>query len=116
MKEEGITLLDKIRDEARKLSEEKCEQCCGSCCHFKYEDTDGWGQCVFTHCGMSHCSDLCTADEHYATETEKRHYMAVLTQLNRYRRDDNVPSIYRMPDPKEVGKAIDFLVEYSKLY
>ena len=42
--------------------------------------------------------------------------MAVLTQLNRYRMDDNVPSIYRMPDPKEVGKAIDFLVDYSKLY
>jgi hypothetical protein len=92
------------------------EKFCGTCVHFKYEDIEGWGQCVFTHCGMSHCSDLCTAEEHYATEEEKRHYLAVLRQLNRYRRDDNVPSIYRMPDPKEVGKAIDFLVEYSKLY
>ena len=66
MKEEGITLLDKIRDEARKLSEEKCEHCCGSCCHFKYEDTDGWGQCAKLfklhpgNVGVCHCSDLCT--------------------------------------------------------
>jgi hypothetical protein len=94
---------------------EELDPVCGGCCHFKYEDCDGWGQCVFGKCGMVHCSDLCSC-EHYASETEKRHYMAVLTQMNRYRRDDNVPSIYRMPDPKEVGKAIDFLVEYSKLY
>ena len=91
------------------------EKVCGTCVHFKYEDIEGWGQCVFTRCGMCHCSDLCTCDR-YVSETEKRHYMAVLTQLNRYRRDDNVPSIYRMPDPKEVGKAIDFLIDYSKLY
>lgn len=114
MKEEGITLLDKIRDEARKLSEEKCEHCCGSCCHFKYEDTDGWGQCVFTHCGMSHCSDLCTAEEHYATEEEKRHYLAVLRKLQ-HSLSINIGTIHDL-DVKSISEAIDFLICYSKLY
>lgn len=91
------------------------EQVCGGCCHFKYEDTDGWGQCVFVHCGITHCSDLCTCDS-FASEEEKRHHLAVLRQTNRYRRDQHVPSIYRMPNPTDLGRAIDFIVEYSKLY
>jgi hypothetical protein len=42
--------------------------------------------------------------------------MAVLLQANRYRRDDNVPAIYKMPNPKELGRAIDFAVEYMKVF
>lgn len=45
---------------------------------------------------------------------QKRHYMAVLLKANRYRRDDNVPSIYHMPNPKELGEAIDFAIEYMR--
>lgn len=45
-----------------------------------------------------------------------RHYIAVLIQANRYRRDRHVPSIYRMPDPTELGNAIDFAVETLKKY
>ena len=45
-----------------------------------------------------------------------RHYIAVLIQANRYRRDRHVPSIYRMPDHTELGKAIDFAVETIKKY
>lgn len=100
------------------MIESKEEKVCGLCVHMKYESTDGWGQCIYARGSFCHCTDLCTAadDDVFSTEEEKRHYLAVLRQLNRYRRDDNVPSIYRMPDPKEVGKAIDFLVEYSKIY
>lgn len=32
----------------------------------------------------------------------------ILEAHNKYRRDNNVPSIYPMTDPKELGKAIDF--------
>ena len=95
---------------------------CGACCYFKYEDLEGWGCCDklekrFPAMGVcvTNCGDLCTCDG-YVSEEEKRHYLAVLIQANRYRRDDNVPSIYRMPDPKELGKAIDFVVDYCKRY
>ena len=43
-----------------------------------------------------------------------RHHIAVLIQANRYRRDDNVPSIYRMPDPKDFGRAIDYAIRALK--
>lgn len=62
-----------------------------------------------------HCSDLCTTDE-YVSKEEKRHHMAVLLQANRYRRDRHVPAIYRMPNPKELGEAIDFAYSYMKIY
>lgn len=42
--------------------------------------------------------------------------MAVLLQANRWRRDDHVPSIYRMPDPKELGEAIDFAFDYMSKF
>ena len=45
-----------------------------------------------------------------------RHHVAVLIQANRYRRDQHVPSIYKMPNPKELGKAIDFAVDYIKTF
>lgn len=43
-----------------------------------------------------------------------RHYIAVLIQANRYRRDDHVPSAYRMPNPTELGKAIDYAIRELK--
>lgn len=89
---------------------------CGSCCFFKHEDTDGWGQCILQDiCDSMHCSDLCTIDE-YISDEQMRHYIAVLIQSNRYRRDKHVPAIYRMPDQTELGKAIDFAVKYLKTF
>lgn len=52
----------------------------------------------------------------FDSETQMRHHMAVLLQANRYRRDNNVPAIYRMPDPKELGRAIDFSYRYMKVF
>lgn len=91
--------------------------CCGGCCWFYAEDTDGWGQCIRQDilCDSMHCSDLCTTDG-YVSRERMRHYMAVLLQANRYRRDQHVPSIYRMPDPKELGEAIDFACEYMRKF
>ena len=117
MKEEGITLLDKIRDEARKLSEEKCEHCCGSCCHFKYEDTDGWGQCAKLfklhpgNVGVCHCSDLCTCGG-YASEEFKRHQMVVLRKCQRCLKS-NIGTEHAL-DVEDICFAIDFLIDYAK--
>ena len=92
------------------------EKCCGGCCWFKFEDTDGWGQCIMQHdCDVMHCSYLCTTDE-YVSREEMRHYMAVLLQHNRWRRFDGVPNECRMVDTKELGKAIDFSVRYMKVF
>lgn len=91
------------------------ERCCGACSWFMFECIDGWGQCPHQDIESSsmHCSDLCTTDKFVSRET-MRHYLAVLIQANRWRRDMHVPAIYKMPDPAELGKAIDFAVDYIK--
>lgn len=92
----------------------KEERFCGNCAWFKHEDADGYGICyqydwAYPNCGNVSCED-------YVSERQMRHYRAVLLQANRYRRDRHVPSIYRMPDPKELGKAIDFACEYMRVF
>ena len=96
---------------------------CGCCCWFKHEDTDGWGICYGNESGIGYHIDdeffpRCeqTACSKYVSNEEMRHHMAVLLQANRYRRDQHVPSIYRMPDPKELGKAIDFAYEFIRIF
>lgn len=90
------------------------ERCCGACCWFRFEDTDGWGECPHQDLpDVMNCADMCTTDQ-FISKEDMRHYVAVLRQANRYRRDDNVPSIYKMPNPTELGKAIDFACEYIK--
>ena len=92
------------------------EKICGRCVHFKYEDTEGWGQCVFATSGICHCSDLCTSypDELFMTEDEKRHYLAVLRKCQRCL-VKNVGTPHDM-DVKSVSEALDFVIEYAKLY
>lgn len=86
---------------------------CGECCYLIGEDTDGFGICrpynLEKYCGDCSCSK-------FVSTAQKRHYLAVLVQANRYRRDEHVPSIYRMPNPVEFGKAIDFVVEFAKKF
>ena len=95
---------------------DKEEKLCGECCWFYGEDTDGWGQCINQDlCDSMNCSDICTTDK-YVSKKEMRHHMAVLLQFNRYRRDDHVPAIYRMPKQGEIGKAIDFAYKYMKVF
>lgn len=87
---------------------------CGGCCWFRDEDVFGIGNCYNIDRCM-HYSDQCKTDE-YVSNEECRHHIAVLIQANRYRRDPHVPAIYRMPAPKELGKAIDFAVKYLKTF
>ncbi len=87
---------------------------CGGCVWFYAEDTYGNGACHFRFGEIANCWDHCTVDDHYISHVQARHYLAVLRQANRWRRDPNVPAIHRMPQPTEVGKAIDFAVEFTK--
>lgn len=89
---------------------------CGECCWFYAEDTYGNGCCPFEFAEVMKCDGTCRSKGNYASKEDMRHYMAVLLQANRYRRDDNVPSAYKMPNPKEFGKAIDFAYKYIKTF
>lgn len=101
------------------MKNKKEERYCGNCAWFKHEDTNGWGVCYqdplnkFCNCEMP-------VSEHnncgFVSREKERHFRAVLLQANRYRRDEHVPSIYRMPDPKELGKAIDFACECMRVF
>lgn len=91
------------------------EKCCGDCCWFYDEDTDGYGLCPLALMEQKHCDEPCTTDE-YVSKEEMRHYMAVLLQHNRWRRFDGVPNECKMVDTKELGKAIDFSVRYMKVF
>ena len=89
---------------------------CGDCCWFYAEDTYGFGACPFQFGECVNCGFMCTAPDKFASKEEMRHYMAVLLQANRWRRDDNVPAIYKMPDATDFGKAIDFSYGYMKVF
>ena len=98
---------------ARSMKKE--DKCCGLCAWFYAEDTYGCGVCPHEFAELKAC-EMCCTNEHFVSREQMRHYMAVLMQANRYRRDDHVPAIYRMPNPKELGEAIDFAVEYMKIF
>ena len=101
----------------------KKKEYCGNCCWFFGECTDGDGCCakhywdkpeegqdpMLTRCDKKACKD-------FISDEEKRHHLAVLTQHNRWRRSDEVPNHCRMVNPTELGKAIDFVCEYVKIY
>ena len=95
---------------------EKDNQHCGECAWFYAEDTYGYGSCPYQFAEVCECANECTQREHFVSKVQMRHYRAVLLQANRYRRDQNVPAIYRMPNPTELGKAIDFACEYIKVF
>ena len=94
------------------------EKCCGGCCWFFEEDIEGCGNCVYERlvAFMLGCKCSDPACDSYVSIEQMRHYQAVLLQANRYRRDRHVPAIYRMPNQKELGLAIDFALEYMRIF
>ena len=48
------------------------------------------------------------------TEMSITRAIEILTQLNLWRRDNNVPNAQEMPDPKDIGLAIDKAIETMK--
>ena len=93
----------------------KNDNFCGECCWFYGEDTYGCGVCPFQFAELRLCDQPCNINK-FISKQQMRHHLAVLTQANRYRRDRHVPAIYRMPNPKELGKAIDFSINYIKTF
>jgi hypothetical protein len=49
------------------------------------------------------------------TNTELLKAVKILKAHNLYRRDRNVPSVYPMGDPTELGIAIDVIVEWFEI-
>ena len=95
---------------------------CGDCCWFYCEQSDGEGFCILRkgeYADIVGCDVKCTEvfdSSQFVSREEMRHHIAVLIQANRYRRDRHVPSIYGMPNPIELGKAIDFSVKFLKSF
>lgn len=96
--------------------EKKREKFCGECCWFYAEDTYGYGCCPYRFAEVKQCDEKCDVPVKYVNKRDMRHYMAVLTQLNRCRRDLHDPAIYKKPLPVEIGKAIDFAIRYIKIF
>lgn len=99
-----------------KVIDEQNERFCGLCAWFYGEDTYGYGCCPFKFADVRQCDQPCEAGEHFVSKKQMRHHQAVLLQANRYRRDQHVPAIYRMPNPTELGEAIDFAGEFIKVF
>ena len=99
-----------------KVIDKQNERLCGLCAWFCNEDTYGYGCCPFRFADVRQCDQPCEAGEHFVSKRQMRHHQAVLLQANRYRRDQHVPAIYRMPNPKELGEAIDFAGEFIKVF
>jgi len=91
---------------------EKEYRFCGDCCHFKHEDTDGFGWCykydvtgIEHHCGDDGCN-------HHISNDEKRHHMAMLRRCQRCLGNADNKDM----DVKAICDAIDFIVDYAKMY
>lgn len=117
------SIKDKVIDEQNAAIEREQgrrdngnERFCGLCAWFYGEDTYGYGCCPFRFADLRKCDQPCEAGEHFVSKKQMRHHQAVLLQANRYRRDQHVPAIYRMPNPTELGKAIDFAGEFIKVF
>ena len=99
------------------------EKCCGNCCWFYGEMTDGEGFCAelkgawtdMMRCNMS-CRALREGKEgNYAfvSRHEMRHHMAVLLQLLRIY--DNPERMY-YPTPNEFNEAYKVAYRYMKVF
>lgn len=96
--------------------EKEAEKCCGNCCWFYAEDTDGWGFCACQKnrdIDMEHCSDMCEDD--FVSREEMRHHMAVLLQYHRWLSDYS-GEIRKSPNKVGVMDATWFAYKYFKMF
>lgn len=91
------------------------EKRCVECSWFYACDSYGTGCCALGFAELCHRDDACDKQQ-FVSRKEMRHYLAVLLQANLYRRDSHVPAFHKMPNPTELGKAIDFAYEFIKIY
>lgn len=95
----------------------KKEQYCGNCAWFYAEDTYGFGGCTHQFAVTRKCEYKCNVDK-FVSREEMRHHLAVLTQIKRILRYQEVGEYTRVnvPPRKDQKKALDFVVEYVKTY
>ena len=105
------------------------ERCCGNCCWFYGEMTDGDGFCAEakdTFSDYTNCSKPChvliegkVGCYAFVPRSAMRHYMAVLLQAERWYSAINDPKNYNIvyvPNPTEYRKAIRFAYKYMKVF
>ena len=100
--------------------EKETEKCCGNCCWFYGEMTDGEGFCALRDplINETRCDFLC-AYELYVSRQEMRHHMAVLLQADRWYRathDEENYDLRYMPDPIDYRVALAFAYKYMKVF
>ena len=100
------------------MSKENEKNCCGSCCWFYGELTDGWGQCMRQDiCDSMHCSDLCTTYK-YISKEKLRHSAAVLAQYRRFQRaltldrGNSISGVLVPFDGDKISEAIEIITRY----
>ena len=108
--------VDMLSEDPANMEEERC---CGNCCWFCFEDTDGWGQCMVQdiETNSMHCSDMC--EDNFVSRQEMRHHMVVLLKEKRWQKHTEGwrnGEIYFPPRSKEILKAIDFAYKYMKVF
>lgn len=95
------------------MKEKEEDRVCGACCHFEHEDIDGFGYCPHVDVSVceKHCSDECSCGR-FVSDEEKRHHLLVLRKCQRSLRCADKKDL----DVKAISEAIDFVVEFVKLY
>lgn len=98
------------------------EKCCGNCCWFYGEMTDGDGFCAEakdTFSDYTNCSKPChvliegkVGCYAFVTRRAMRHYAAVLLQYHRADEDMN----YRFPGGDNLAEAVVFAYKYMKVF
>lgn len=121
--------LDFTELEIRRLFEDpahmELERCCGNCCWFCFEQTDGEGQCMQIDEHFKYddgiendmncsnvCSDIPGMPDCFVSRQQMRHHMAVLLQY--HRADENMN--YRFPGGEALEDAVVFAYKYMKVF
>lgn len=96
--------------------DDQFEQRCGNCFWAKFYDLDADWICAMTFEDRVNYIDQCHNQDSFFSKEQAERYLHVLTEHNKWRRDDNVPNSMPMQDPTEIGKAIDFAVDVIKTF
>lgn len=100
---------------------EEEEKCCGNCCWFAFECTDGDGTCFSNENEYLDSARWCSDPpcKGYVSRQEMRHHMAVLLQADRWYRathDEENSALRYMPDPIDYRVALAFAYKYMKTF
>lgn len=93
----------------------KCEGCCGECCWFYGEMTDGMGFCAKKRgeqIDYAYCGSRCNIGA-FVSRDDMRHHMAVMLQAIRFGHN---PWDHRCPEGDSVPDAIKFGYDYIKTF